>query len=207
MYKYFVLACMLLLLLAGAFYAGHKFSLARLGLDVLEGLTVGLPDREQKEFESKVKPLDANLAHLEHHLSALEKNNADLQRQLTEQSTDVEEQDTATVQQETTQVESEVEAQPQAERQVTTLVQDTSKEVTALHVNLATSTKLNSGLREEISSLQQVNSLLKKENSLFRDRVNQLIGRRLRHGPGAVIGYDPFRGNFTISIGWAISWS
>ena len=221
MYKYFVLACMLALMVAGAFYAGHKFSLARLGLDVLEGLTVGLPDREQKEFESKVKPLDANLADAEQKLRDSEKKNALLEKKVAAFDSEPKAINTNSnfpiisnensIREENTNLQS---ASRPAAKTVNNLTENPRVETNFIKSDLDTANghisvlrEANTSLRAEISNFQQVNSLLKKENSLFKDRVNQLIGRRLRHGPGTVIGYDPFRGSFTVSVGWAISWS
>ena len=221
MYKYLVLACMLLLLLAGAFYAGHRFSLERLGIDILKELTVGLPDREQRAFDEELKPIDTNLADAEQKLRDSEKKNALLEKKVAAFDSEPAIINTNSdfpiisnensVREENTNLQS---ASRPAVETVNNLTENPRVETNSIKSNLDTANghisvlrEANTSLRAEISNFQQVNSLLKKENSLFRDRVNQLIGRRLRHGPGAVIGYDPFRGSFTISVGWAISWS
>ena len=45
------------------------------------------------------------------------------------------------------------------------------------------------------------------QNQVMRERIDDISGSRLRHGPGYAVGFNPVDNyQLTMLVGWTISW-
>ena len=66
----------------------------------------------------------------------------------------------------------------------------------------------NRSILQENTLLRSINTALTNQNQIMRDRIADISGSRLRHGPGIATGLNPMDNyQLTALVGWTISWS
>ena len=216
-------AALVSLILGGSagFYAGKSTSPQAIALSALS--SIAYDQQAQAEYEAELAVQDSVLAEKEYELDGVERENellqvqvSKIQREYTSSEADFESEITShedKIREASFDLESAVAGNLRAQKAFGSLISEHAEEITLLRSRLNFSeeytsalTQINTGLRNEILSLRNVNLVLEQQNTLARERVDALAKPRARHGPGLAGGYNPISSGWTIAVGYGIFW-
>ena len=218
------LAVLVLMASSGAvgFYYGSKTSPTGIGISTLAGLVY---DQEaEARFNAEIEVLDARLAEKEVDLAELEQENLRLEDRVINHQFAIE----------TTQVEFEVDLSKSNEEfevisnelidslEGNRQAQNKIDELSAVHISnldliddrlsqansyITVLEEVNVGLLAENTLTKSINEALMNQNNIMRDRIEDISGSRIRHGPGYAVGLNPVDNyQLTMLVGWTVSW-